>query len=128
MRPTTRVIIAALALASPWAWAQTVFRCGNSYGQQPCAGGAPVAASDTRTPAEARQAAQAAAADAKRADAMEQARLAQEKTAPKAIALGPPASAPVAARPASSSKRAKKGQPEHFTAVSPPRADPAGKK
>ena len=128
MRTSTHLIIAALALASPWASGQTVFRCGNSYSQQPCDGGASVAASDPRTPAEAKGAAQAAAADAKRADAMEKARLAQEKQAPKAIVMGPPASAPVQAKPAPGGKRAKKGQPEHFTAMSPLRAKPAGKK
>ena len=128
MRPAPHLIIAALALASPWASGQTVFRCGNSYSQQPCAGGASVAASDPRTPAEANQAAQAAVADARRADAMEKARLAQEKAAPKAVVMGSPASAPVQAKPAPDGKEAKKGKPEQFTAVSPPRAEPAGKK
>jgi hypothetical protein len=128
VRPSPHLIIAAVALASPWASGQQVFRCGNSYSQQACEGGASVSASDPRTPAEAQQATQAAAADAKRADAMEQARLAQDKTAPKAIVMGPPASAPVGAKPAPSGKRAKKGQPEHFTAVAPARTEPAGKK
>ena len=35
------------------AGAQPVYRCGSSYGQQPCPGGTPVAADDSRTPAEA---------------------------------------------------------------------------
>ena len=42
-------LIATLLLALP-AQSQTVYRCGNSYSQQPCPGGRAVEASDSRTP------------------------------------------------------------------------------
>ena len=114
------IIAAALALAGPWAAGQTVYRCGNAYGQQPCAGGSAIDSSDARTPAEASRAASVAAADARRADAMEKARLAQEKNAPGAAIIGPQAAAtPAAMRPAKDGAKAKMGKLEQFTAVSP---------
>ena len=39
MQKNITLLAAVLALASPWAAAQTVWRCGNSYSQQPCPGG-----------------------------------------------------------------------------------------
>ncbi len=45
MLEKTFVVAAALALTGPWAAAQTVWRCGSSYGQQPCAGGMALPAS-----------------------------------------------------------------------------------
>ena len=116
MRPI--LILATLALAAP-AQAQTVYRCGSSYSQQPCPGGQPVAASDARTPADAARASGHAAADMKRAEAMEKARLAQEKNAPKAIIIGPQTPAVADAKPAKDGKKAKAGKLEQFTAVSP---------
>jgi hypothetical protein len=117
------VIAAALALACAPAPAQTVYRCGDSYGTQPCAGGKAFDASDARTPADAAQAGKVAAADAKRADAMEKARLAQEKNAPKAIVIGGEAKPQEkAAKPEAKTKgKGKKNAagPEHFTAVAP---------
>jgi hypothetical protein len=112
------IAIAAIVLAaSAAASAQTVYRCGSSYSQQPCPGGSEVAATAPRPAADVAQARAVAQADAKRADAMEKARLAQEKQAPTAMVMGPkePASAP--AKPASHAK--KKGKPEEFTAVQP---------
>src|SRR5688572_19188224 len=95
------VIAAAFACAGSWAWGQTVYRCGNSYGQQPCAGGSVIDSTDARSPAEAARATGVAAADARRADAMEKARLAQEKDAPRAVIIGPQTPAtPPDARPA----------------------------
>ncbi|HEY0825158.1 MAG TPA: hypothetical protein VGD76_15330 [Ramlibacter sp.] len=118
MRPSPTLILATLALAAS-AQAQTVYRCGSSYSQQPCPGGTPVAASDARTPADAARAGGAAAADAKRAEAMEKARLAQEKNAPKAIIIGPQTPAVADAKPAKDGTRPKAGKLEQFTAVSP---------
>jgi hypothetical protein len=113
------MLAAALALCGAWAQAQTVYRCGNSYSQQPCPGAAPVAAADPRTPAEAARSGSVAAADAKRADAMEKARIAQEKNAPKAGVIGP---SPAASQAHS---HARDGSPTHsrktdpFTAKTP---------
>ena len=77
-------MIAPLALACGMAAAQApnapaVYRCGDSYGALPCAGGRAVA-TDTPLPtaAESRQSAAAARRDAKLADGLEQERLKQE--------------------------------------------------
>lgn len=114
------IIAAGLVLAGPWAWGQTVYRCGNSYSQQPCAGGTAIDSSDARTPAEAARATGVAAADARRADAMEKARMAQEKDAPKAVIIGPQTPAtPPESRPVKDGAKAKAGKLEQFTAMSP---------
>jgi len=110
--------LAAIALATAGtAGAQAMYRCGNSYGQQPCAGGSEVAAIAPRPSSDMAQARAAAQADARRADAMEKARLAQEKNAPKALIIGPKEAAPAAA-PKPQGKK-KPGKPEEFTAVAP---------
>jgi hypothetical protein len=113
------ILAAALVLCAPWSPAQTVYRCGNSYSQQPCPGGAPVAAADPRTPAEAAHSGSVAAADAKRADAMEKARLAQEKNAPKAVVIAPRAPVPQNAAPTRDGAHAKPGKLDQFTAQTP---------
>jgi hypothetical protein len=122
LHPT--LVLATLALAAS-AQAQTVYRCGNSYSQQPCPGGQPVAASDARAPADAARASGHAAADMKRAEAMEKARLAQEKNAPRAIVIGPQTPADRDAKPV---RKAKAGKLEEFKAVSPKPKKPAPKK
>jgi hypothetical protein len=111
-------LAAALALASPWAGAQTVWRCGNSYSEQPCAGGAAVSVAEPVTSR--RVATPVANTDAKLAAEMEKARLAQERNAPKAIVIGPqePASAPRGAS-ARDGTKPKAGKLEQFSAVSP---------
>ena len=83
------LFLIAGALAALAASAQTVYRCGNSYGTQPCAGGTPLDVSDSRTQADALRAGKVTSEDWKRAEAMEKARLAQEKNAPKAVVIGP---------------------------------------
>jgi hypothetical protein len=120
-------IFAALALAGTGCAAQTVYRCGNSYGNEPCPGGAAVASSPLApTAVEAARAAKVAQSDARRADALEKARLAQEKSAPKAIVMAPAQPAV----PAASDKRAKAspGKPEQFTATVPGTGKPKKKK
>jgi hypothetical protein len=111
------ILAAALALASPLAGAQAIWRCGSSYSEQPCPGGTPVGAAPRVTPAESAAATRVANADARLAAEMERARLAQERNAPKAIVIGPqaPASAPVANKDGT---KPKAGKLEQFTAVS----------
>ena len=116
MPDKTLILAASLALASPWAGAQTIWRCGNSYSQQPCPEGAPVTLSE---PVTGRPAARSAAnTDAKLAAEMEKARLAQERNAPKAIVIGSIETPPVAAGRKDGTKP-KTGKPEQFTAISP---------
>lgn len=72
---------APLALACGIAFAQpsTIFRCGDSYGSQPCAGGREIAAeTPPPTSAERRDAAAATQRDARIADSLEKERLKQE--------------------------------------------------
>lgn len=113
-----------LALAAAAA-AQPVYRCGNSYGQQPCPGGTVLAPPPTpSSPHAATQARALALRDARLAEQMGRERLAREQQAPKAIVIGaqPPAPAPPLAKqavPKPKGKDKEKKQPEHFTAVGP---------
>ena len=120
-----KIVLATLVAVAGSAGAQPVYRCGNSYSQQPCAGGTALPPTVTPSSADAAQARTAAQADARRAEAMEKARLAQERQAPKALVIGPPqgaasapaqASAPVGKRAA---RPVKGGKLEQFTAVAP---------
>ena len=61
------------------AWAQTTYKCGNSYSQQPCPGGTVVDTADPRTSAQKTQAEQATQRDAKLASELEKSRLQKEK-------------------------------------------------
>lgn len=73
----------ACATASTLCAAQTVYRCGNSYGSEPCANGVIVQADDARSEAQ-RAAAQAALdEDKKLADALETTRKKDEALARK---------------------------------------------
>jgi hypothetical protein len=127
------LLIAALALSGSWAAAQTVYRCGNSYGTQPCAGGTVVDTADPRTGADAARATKVGAEDAKRADAMEKARLATEKNAPKALVIGPkepPPKPPAHAGEHGKDKKKAKGKPqdpELYTATAPGEGKKASK-
>ena len=118
--------IAAAAWTAP-AGAQDIYRCGDSYSQQPCAGGKLVAASDSRTAAQKSQTDAATRRDAKTAEAMEKARLKEEA---KPVSVGMPL--PKAQEPASAQKptkgAAKKKKPEHFTAIAPGKPDDAAAK
>ena len=89
--------------------AQNVYRCGDSYSQQPCPGGTIIEAQDERSAGQRAQTSQAAQRDAKTADAMEKARLKEE--AKPAQAYIPPAKKEAAA--------GKLKKPGHFTAAAP---------
>lgn len=77
------VLLLSSIVAAPAA-AQTTYRCGNSYSQQPCPGGSAIDASDSRTP-EQRKAHELSTKNEKRtADAMEKNRLKEEAAAVRA--------------------------------------------
>lgn len=82
----------ALANAS----AQPIYRCGDSYGSQPCAGARAIAP-DAVSPsdAERRQAAVAAQRDAQLAEGLEKERLRQEARPPSSAYIPSPAPEPV---------------------------------
>lgn len=116
-------LLTFLALAAGAASAQTVYRCGSSYGTQPCAGGTAVDVSDTRTRGDALRASKVASEDWKRAEAMEKARLAQEKNAPKALIIGakeaPKPEAKEHGKAAHKKPHHKEEDPNVFTAKAP---------
>lgn len=85
-------LAAPLALACGIAFAQpsTIYRCGDSYSSQPCAGAREIAAeSPSPTGAERRDAAAAAQRDARIADSLEKERLKQEAR-PASAYIPPP--------------------------------------
>jgi hypothetical protein len=117
------LLLVVLALGGAGASAQTVYRCGNSYGSQPCAGGSTVDVGDPQTRADAARASKISAEDWKRAEAMEKSRLAQEKNAPKALVIGPREPPPQPpkehAKPDKKHKKGSPQDPEVFTAKAP---------
>ena len=122
--PLKTTLLVLLVLVGGAASAQTVYRCGNSYGTQPCAGGTKVDVGDAHTPADTARAKEARSEDWKRAEAMEKARLAQEKNAPKALVIGPqePQPKPEPKPHDKTGKKHKKAEPQDpdvFTAKAP---------
>lgn len=114
-------LAAALALACTAGGAQTVWRCGNSYSTQPCAGGSSFEVAPAPPREEALRAERAAKIDAQRAAELEKARLAQEKNAPKAIVIAP-VEPPAKETAEKTGRPAAKGKPQAFTASAPPPA------
>ncbi len=133
-------ICAALVLASAcWpapASSQTVYRCGNVYGQAPCPGGTPVDASDPRTPAQKAQTDAATRQASASALKMEKDRVALEKRHPGA-APDKHAPATTGRRPTqgnekdlpspAAKKKSGKTAPDYFTAAVAPDDKKAGK-
>ena len=122
LAPTAVFILSHTILCAPVS-GQTVYKCGTSYSQQPCAGAIALDVSDGRTPAQKAQTDAAAAQAAKAAAKLEKDRLALEKVQTAALSRKV-ATAYQPARAASSSKagrvsahqRKKKQVPEYFTA------------
>jgi hypothetical protein len=117
------VLCAALGGCMHVASAQAIFRCGDSYSQQPCPGGKRVEADDGRSAAQKAQTDQAVRRDAKAAEALEKARLKDE--AKPAQLVTPPAAPQEAVKPTAASSLKK---PAQFTAVAPKKPGETGKK
>ncbi len=121
------VLLAAAAWFLPAA-GQTIYRCGNTYSQQPCPGGAPVQADDPRSAGQRAETGQAAQRDGRAADAMEKARLKEEA---KPVAAYIPAAKAEADKPSGEKKPVltKPKKPQYFTAAAPkkPGESPAKK-
>ncbi len=120
----TRILVLAMFLIAAHAhpvraYAQNVYKCGETYSQQPCAGGKAVAVDDARSELQKSQSGAAARRDAKTADAMEKARVKQESQ--PAQAYIPPAKAQPQPeqKPERKARKSKKKKPEYFTAVAP---------
>jgi hypothetical protein len=121
------IVLIALNTHAAWTQAQTVYRCGESYSNEPCPGGKVVSTDDARSPAQRAQSDALTQRDARSAQAMERERLKQEgKPAHADIAPAQPASAEQAVRPAAKHNMRK---PEVFKAVAPRKAgEPAARK
>ncbi len=127
----TRHMPIALFCAAAWtapAAAQDIYRCGDSYSQQACAGGRLVAASDSRSAAQKAQTDQATERAAKAGDAMQKARLIEEaKPVPVGMPLpkaqeplAPPTQHFVSTKSKEKAKtQTKAKKPERFSAVAP---------
>jgi hypothetical protein len=109
----------ALSAMHPAA-AQGVYRCGDSYSQKPCPGGALVSADDARSDSQRKQTLDAAQRDGKAADAMEKARL-KEEAKPVQAYLPPPTAEPATEenKPGAAVKPKKPKKPQYFTAAAP---------
>ena len=123
-------LLVASSLLACWAGpagAQSVYRCGNLYSQQPCADALPLDAADSRTAAQSAQTQAAASRAASSAQRMEKERLAQaaqavaNSRAPAQRAKPPAsaASAPMNGPTHSPDRRKQKKPPEFFTAAAP---------
>lgn len=110
-------IALAIATAGTPAWGQAIYRCGSSYGPQPCEGGRPLSAADERTPEQRAQADTATRRTAELADSMEESRLLDEALVED---YAPPAAARPKSNPnAKTERRPRSRGPEIFTARAP---------
>lgn len=122
-------LIVALLCAALGGWAlpaaaQTIYRCGDSYGQQPCPGGKVIDASDARSASQKSQADEASRRDARAGDAMEKTRL-KEEAKPAQVLLPPakPEEAPLKSVVGPTLKK-----PDQFTAIAPKKPGEADKR
>jgi hypothetical protein len=117
---TRKLTIAALCLAvSGWiapAAAQNIYRCGNSYSQQPCPGGTLVPADDARSASQRSQTSLASERDAKAADVMEKVRL-KEEAKPAQVVMPPAKLEEIPPDERNTVVEGKAKKPAYFTAV-----------
>ena len=121
------ILATACALGAAWpAAAQNVYRCGDSYSQKPCPGGALVPTDDARSAAQRAQTRDASQRDGKAADAMQKARLKEEAKPAQAYIPAPGGeAAPEEKKPEATVKPKK---PQYFTAAAPAKPGDAGPK
>lgn len=125
-------ILMALCTQGAAAQAQNVYRCGETYSNQPCAGAVVVPTDDPRSAAQRAESRAATQRDTRLADQMEAERLKREAELARELARERAAASKSAAppsTPASSGKRSapqgKLKKPELFTAVAPRKAGAA---
>jgi hypothetical protein len=112
------ILVAACALgAMQPAAAQGVYRCGDSYSQKPCPGGALVQTDDARSDGQRAAAREVAQRDGKAADAMEKARLKEEAKPAQAYMIPSTGEPAVEERKPDAAVKPKK--PQYFTAAAP---------
>jgi len=119
-----------LAMTPALLQSQPIYRCGNSYGQAPCADGVVIDAQDSRTAAQKAQTDAATVQAARQADRMERERLAVERRTiaaterTEADRRKPPAATRATHPPArgttpkpASRPKARAGEADYFTAA-----------
>jgi hypothetical protein len=121
------ILLALAAGCALPAIGQTVYRCGDSYSQQPCPGGKPVAVEDARTAGQRAQTTEAVKRQAAAADQLEQERLRQEAKPPSLVLPPPKIEEPMNQRDRTEST-AKAKKPKYFSAVSPKKPGDAAPK
>lgn len=84
MKTLSHTITSLLLALAATAQAQTVYRCGSSYSQQPCPGATTVNATDERTAEQRKAHENTVRQDVRTADAMEKERLKREAAAARA--------------------------------------------
>jgi len=114
-RIAAAVVAVVLATGLNTATAQTVYRCGNSYGPVPCPDGRTVDAEDARTSAQRTEALRLAADERRRGDDMERERLRREAAIRPALA----SALSTAPAPAAKAAPAKKAAPKSRQAKPP---------
>ena len=117
MKPVTSAVL-MLCLLTAAASAQNVYRCGESYSNQPCPGGTVVPTDDPRSAAQRAQTDAATRRDARSAQVLERDRLRQEGQPAQAI-IPPPATEPTATVADRTSSATRPKKPALFTAVAP---------
>ena len=137
IRTPIATFLIATNLITTGVWGQNIYKCGNTYSQQPCPGGTLVDASDARTSEQKKASDLASQRNAKAADALEQARLKKEKTEHPALtgskkpAKAASAAAPMPADsvpPKTAAKKSKAKAEGDFKAQVPPDQDAKKKK
>ncbi len=99
--PAAAVCATFLGLVCLAASGQTIYRCGNSYSDAPCAGASKLAIDDSRSPAQKAQTDAATVRTRTLAQQMERERLTLEKSVMAAKPPGRPDKVDIASRPAS---------------------------
>jgi hypothetical protein len=131
MARSIRLAFILVAMCAQWApvQAQNVYRCGESYSNQPCPGAVVVPTDDPRSAAQRAESRAATQRDTRLADQMQAQRLKREAELARELARERAAVAKVAVpalAPASSGRRpapqGKFKKPELFTAVAPGKA------
>jgi hypothetical protein len=121
IRILNAIFLIATSSIMTGAWGQTTYKCGNSYSQQPCAGGGTVVdTTDSRTSAQKQAADQASQRNAQAAAAMEKARLQKDKADLQAVAPKVTPAKPVKpTKPKAAASSPKDSQPAQKTAKKP---------
>ncbi len=134
--PHRSIAIFSIALCAQWmgaaaANAAETWRCGNTYTDQPCAGGKAIDADDARNPTQVRAAEAATRREQAAGDRMARERQRQEAIAarqgPALIDARPRITAPAKATASPKKKKGSKKEPEFFTAHDAQKADAGDK-